>query len=78
MAKHYMDINNTNELKHTRVWIHDICKKSTLLTKKYWDNTQLHINIVINGRLKCNVNEEFMYMILVVSNYAFLITIMSL
>ena len=59
--------------KHTRVWIQDICKKSTILTKKYWENTQPQINIVINDRLTCNVNKVYMYMILVVSIYEFLI-----
>ena len=29
-----MDIDNKNELKKNRVWIQDICKKSTVLTKK--------------------------------------------
>ena len=64
--------------KHTRVWVQDICKKSTVLTKKYWENTQLHLNIVINDRLTCNVNKVYMYMILVVSIYAFLITMVLL
>ena len=60
--------------KHKRVWMQDICKKSTLLTKKYWENTLLSINIVIDDRLTCNVNKEYMYMIMVASIYAFLIT----
>ena len=42
--------------------------------KKYWANTQLHINIVINDILPCNVNNVYMCMVLVVSIYAFLIT----
>ena len=49
-------------------------KKSTVLTKKYWENTLLSINIVIDDRLTCNVNKVYMYMILVVSICAFLIT----
>ena len=60
--------------KYTRVCIQDICKKSTVLTKKYWEYTQLHINSAINDRITCNVNKVYMYMILVVSIYAFLIT----
>ena len=31
--------------KHTRVWIQDIFKKSTVLTKKYWENTLLSIKL---------------------------------
>ena len=42
--------------------------------KKYLENTLLSINIVIDDRLRCNVNKVYMYMILVVSIYAFLIT----
>ena len=42
--------------------------------KKYWENIQLPINIVIGGRLTCNVDQAYMYMILVVNIYAFLIT----
>ena len=29
-----MDINNKDELQKNRVWIQEICKKSTVLTKK--------------------------------------------
>ena len=60
--------------KQTRVWIQDICKKSTVLAKKYWENTLFSINIVIDDRLACNVNKVYKYMILVLSIYAFLIT----
>ena len=60
--------------KHIRVWIQDICKKSIVLAKKYWKNILFIINIVINDRLTCNVNKVYKYMILVVSIYAFLIT----
>ena len=42
--------------------------------KKYWKNILFIINIVINDRLTCNVNKVYKYMILVVSIYAFLIT----
>ena len=59
--------------KHTRVWIQDV-QKSTVLTKKYWENTLYSINIVIDDRLTCNVNKVYMYMILVGSICAFLIT----
>ena len=58
--------------KHTRVWVQDIYKKST--DKKYWENTLLSINIVIDDRRTCNVNQVYMYVILVVSIYAFQIT----
>ena len=42
--------------------------------KKYWENTQLHMTIIINDGLTCNVNKVCMYMTLVVSFYVFLIT----
>ena len=69
-----MYINNKNDCKHTRVCIKDICEKSTVLAKKDWENTLFSINIVIDDRLTCNVNKLYKYMILVVSIYAFLIT----
>ena len=37
--------------------------------KKYWENTQLHINIFIKGGLTFNVNKVCAYMILVVRIY---------
>ena len=43
--------------------------------KKYWENTLLSINIVIDDRLSCKVNKVYMYMVLVVRIYTFLITI---
>ena len=43
------------------------------MAKKYLENTLLSINI-IDDRLTCNVNKVYKYMILVVSIYAFLIT----
>ena len=46
-----MCITNIKNSKHTRVWIQDICKKSTVLAKKYWEHTLLSINIVIDDRL---------------------------
>ena len=42
--------------------------------KKYLENTLLSINIAIDDRLTLNVNKVYMYMLLVVSIYAFLIT----
>ena len=60
--------------KHTGVWIQDICKKSTVLTKKYWENTLLSINSFIDDRVTCSVNQVYMYVILVVSTYVFQIT----
>ena len=69
-----MYINNKNELQTHQVWIQDMCKKSTVLTKKYWENTLLSINIVIDDRRTYNVNKVYKYMILVVSIYAFVIT----
>ena len=59
--------------KHTSLWIQDMCKKSTILSKMYWENTLHSINIVIDDRLTCQVNKVYMYMILMVSICAFLI-----
>ena len=69
-----MDLNNKNELQTHQCMDSRHMQKSTVLTKKYWENTLLSINIVIDDRLTCNVNKVYMYMILVVSIYAFLIT----
>ena len=44
---------------------------STVLAKKYWENTLLSINIVIDDRLTCNVNKVYKYMILVVISMLF-------
>ena len=44
-------------------------KKVNCSEKKYWENTLLSINIVIDDRLTCNVNKVYMYMNLVVSIY---------
>ena len=60
--------------KHIRAWIQDICNKSTLLTKICWEKTLLSINVVIDDKLTCNVNKVYMYIILVMSIYAFIIT----
>ena len=62
--------------KHTRVFLIDskTYAKVNSSDKKYLENTLLHINIVIDDRLTCNVNQVYMYMILVVNIYAFLIT----
>ena len=67
IAKRYMDLIIRMSCKHTRVWIHDTCKKSTVLTKKYWENTLLNINFVIHvhdlgeGKYLCisNYQESF-------------------
>ena len=40
---------------------------STVLAKKYWENTLLSIKIVIDDRLTCHVKKVYKYMILVVS-----------
>ena len=69
-----MDINNKNESQtHQDMYLRHM-QKVNCSDKKYWESTQLHINIVITDTLTCNVNKENMYMILVVSIYAFLIT----
>ena len=63
---------NKNELQtHHRIDSRHM-QKSTVLTKKYWENTLLSIKIVIDDRLTCNVNKASMYMISLVSIYAFL------
>ena len=75
IAKHYMNTNNKNELQTRQGMDSRHMQKVNCSDKKYWENTQLHINIVINDRLTCNVYKLNMYMILMVSIYAFLITI---
>ena len=74
IAKHYMDINNKNELQTHQGMDARHMQKINCSDKKHWENTQLHITIVIKDRLTCNVNKVYMYMILSVSIYAFLIT----
>ena len=73
IAKRYVDINNNNELQTRQGMDSRYMQKSTVLTNKYWENTQLGIKIVIDNSLKCSVNKVYMYWILVVSIYAFLI-----
>ena len=68
-----MDINNANDLQTHKVWIQDICK-SHLFWQKVIGNTLLHMDIVIDERLTCNVNQVYMYMVLVVNIYVFQIT----
>ena len=69
-----MDINNKNELQTHQGIDSRHMQKSTVLTKKYWENTLLSINIVIDDRLTCIVNKVYMHMISVISIYAFLMT----
>ena len=69
-----MDINNRNELQIHQGMDSRHVQKVSCSDKKYWENTLLSINIVIDDRLTCNVNKVYMYMILVVSICAFLIT----
>ena len=66
-----MDINNKNELQTHQGMDSRHIQKFNCSDKKYWENTLLSINIVIDYRLTCSVN---MYLILVVSIYAFIIT----
>ena len=74
IAKLYIDINNKNELQTHQGMDSRHMQKVNCSDKKYLENTLLSINIVIDDRLRCNVNKVYMYMILVVSIYAFLIT----
>ena len=39
--------------KQTRVWIQNKCKKSTVLTKKYWEDILLSINIDDKTYMQC-------------------------
>ena len=68
-----MDINNKNELQTYQGMDSRHMQKISFSDKKYWENTKLHIKIVIKGGLTCNVNKVFTYLILGVSIYAFLI-----
>ena len=69
-----MDINNELETHQGMDSLH--MQKINCSDRKYWENTLLSINIVIDDRLTCNVYKVYMYMILVVNTciYAFLIT----
>ena len=69
-----MDINNKNELQTHQGMDSRHVLKVNRSDKKYRENTLLCININIDDRLTCNVNKVYMYMILVVSICAFLIT----
>ena len=69
-----MDINNKNELQTHQGMDSRYMQKVNCSDKKYWEDILLSIKIVIDDRLTCNVNKVYMYMILVVSSYAFLIT----
>ena len=69
-----MDINNKNELQTHQGMDSRHMQKVNCSDKKYWEDILLSIKIVIEDRLTCIVNKVYMYMILVVSNYAFLIT----
>ena len=60
--------------KHTRVWTQDIFKKSTVLTKKYRENTLLGINSVIDDRLTSKISKVYNVHGLVVSIFPLLIT----
>ena len=71
LAKHYMNTNNKKKLQTRRGMDSRHIQKVNCSDKKYWENTQLLINIVINDRLTCSVNKVNMNMII----YAFLITI---
>ena len=46
-----MDINNTNELQTHQGMDSRHMQKSTVLTKNYWENALLCINIDIDDRL---------------------------
>ena len=74
IAKRYMDINNKNELQTYQGMDSRHMHKVNCSDKKYWKNTLLSINIVIDDRLTCDVNKVYMYMSLIVSIYCFLIT----
>ena len=69
-----MDINNKNELQTRQGMDPRHMQKVNCSDKKYWENTLLSINIVIDDSLTCNVNKVYMYMIWMVSIYVFLIT----
>ena len=68
-SKALYGINNRNEMQTHQGMDSRHLKKSTVLTKKYWENTLLSINFVIDDRLTINVNKVYMYMSFVVSLY---------
>ena len=61
-----MDINDKNGLQTYQGMDSRHMQKVNCSDKKYWENTLLSINTVINDRLTCNVNKVYMYMVLVV------------
>ena len=70
-----MNINKKNKLQtHQCMDSRHMQNVNCSDKKKYLENTLFSINMVINDRLTCNVNKVYMYMILVVSIYAFLVT----
>ena len=68
-----MDINNKNELQTHQGMDSRHMQKVNRSDKTYWENNLLRINVVIDDRPTCYVNKGCMYMVLVVSIYAFLI-----
>ena len=69
-----MYINSKNELQTNQVMDSRHMLKVNCSGKKKLENTLFSINVVIDDRLACNVNKVYKYMILVLSIYAFLIT----
>ena len=69
-----MYINNKTELQTHQGMDSRHMQKVNSSGKKYWENTLLSINIVIDDILTCNFNKVYKYMILVVSIFAYLIT----
>ena len=65
-----MDINNKNELQTNQGMISRNMQKINCSDK----NVLGERSTVIDDRLTCNVNKVYMYMLLVVSIYAFIIT----
>ena len=52
-----MDINTKNEFQTRQGMDSRHMQKVNCSDKKYWENTLLSINIVIDYRRKCNVNK---------------------
>ena len=70
-----MDINNKNELQTHQGIDSRHMKKVNFSDKNSIGRTLYNIvNIVIDDKCTCYVNKVYMYMILVMSIYAFLIT----
>ena len=69
-----MDINKKNELQtHQGMDLKHMQKQKVSSSDKNSIGRPLSIKIVIDDRLSCTVNKVYMYMILVMSIYAFLI-----